>query len=293
MNKIKRIIVCSDMSEVSDYALTRAAMIATQSNAQCEVLHTIDFQPTLGLDAAAFFSESLQDQVCDDLKKALQDQISRCGLNGSLLGEVIVTGNPVVTIPDYVSQHKPDLVVLGATGAGFLERMFIGTTATRLIKQLNVPTLVVRNKPKSSYQKILVPVDFSSYTKATIESIRILAPASKMVLMHAFESIFEGQMIHAGVDDATIHRYRLAAREEAGQKIRDIMDDLKLSLEDCSISLVQGNAYKEILLAENTHHADLIALGKQGRGFVNELLLGSVTKHILLESRADVLVQPA
>jgi len=38
---------------------------------------------------------------------------------------------------------------------------------------------------------------------------------------------------------------------------------------------------------------DCIAIGKQGKGFVNELLLGSVTKHILLESQSDVLVQPA
>ncbi len=34
----------------------------------------------------------------------------------------------------------------------------------------------------------------------------------------------------------------------------------------------------------------LIAIGKHGRNMVEELLLGSVTKHVLAESAGDVLV---
>ena len=41
--------------------------------------------------------------------------------------------------------------------------------------------------------------------------------------------------------------------------------------------------------AEETRH-DLIVIGKHGRSAAEELLLGSVTKHVLGEGQADVLV---
>ena len=36
--------------------------------------------------------------------------------------------------------------------------------------------------------------------------------------------------------------------------------------------------------------ADLIVLGKHGTGMVEELLLGSITTHVLAQARPDVLV---
>ena len=39
--------------------------------------------------------------------------------------------------------------------------------------------------------------------------------------------------------------------------------------------------------------ADLIALGKHKRPVLQEFLLGRVTRHVLADSRSDVLVVPA
>lgn len=45
-----------------------------------------------------------------------------------------------------------------------------------------------------------------------------------------------------------------------------------------------------ILEQEEEQGADLIVMGKHGTGMTEELLLGSVTKHVLGRARADVLV---
>jgi nucleotide-binding universal stress UspA family protein len=45
-----------------------------------------------------------------------------------------------------------------------------------------------------------------------------------------------------------------------------------------------------IVEAELAQDCDLVVLGKHGQSATEELLLGSVTKHVLAEGSADVLV---
>jgi len=62
-----------------------------------------------------------------------------------------------------------------------------------------------------------------------------------------------------------------------------------------SRQFVHGAATLRILEQEQTIDADLIVIGKHGRSVMEELLLGSVTKHVLAHSSSDVLIagQPA
>jgi nucleotide-binding universal stress UspA family protein len=57
--------------------------------------------------------------------------------------------------------------------------------------------------------------------------------------------------------------------------------DLCLPFADPSLAIVEN----ELVLA-----CDLIVMGKRGRNRVEEVLLGSVTSHVLAESAGDVLV---
>ena len=56
------------------------------------------------------------------------------------------------------------------------------------------------------------------------------------------------------------------------------------------ICVHHGDASRVILTQEQELDCDLIVMGKHGQGVTEELLLGSVTKHILSESACDVLV---
>ena len=53
--------------------------------------------------------------------------------------------------------------------------------------------------------------------------------------------------------------------------------------------LVHGEASVHILDQEQLQGCELIAIGKRGQGPLEELLLGSVTKHILARAHCDVL----
>jgi len=293
MTTFKKILVCSDISTNADHALRRAAIVARDLSASCDVVYVVDSAPLMAFNEFGMGSAPIQDQLRLDAEKSLAAQIMRCWPPDlSAPNARVLDGSPVSCISEHVQQHGYDLVVIGSHGAGFLEQLFLGTTATRLIKRLTAPVLVVRKALQASYQRILVPVDFSDFSQATVAAVLGLCPSAFMILMHAFESLYEGQMVHAGVDESTIHRYRIAAQEEAASKMRQLAQRLNLNQERYHLHLSHGRAHKEILAAAQNQRADCIAIGKQGKGFVSELLLGSVTKHVLFESQADVLVKP-
>ncbi|MOA43186.1 Universal stress protein family protein [compost metagenome] len=54
--------------------------------------------------------------------------------------------------------------------------------------------------------------------------------------------------------------------------------------------VVHGEPSVHILDQEQLQGCELIVIGKRGLGMLEELLLGSVTKHILTQARGDVLV---
>ena len=54
--------------------------------------------------------------------------------------------------------------------------------------------------------------------------------------------------------------------------------------------VVHGEATTQVLEHEQAQDCDLIVIGKRGVGLLEELLLGSVTQHVLAQSTADVLV---
>jgi CPA2 family monovalent cation:H+ antiporter-2 len=63
-----------------------------------------------------------------------------------------------------------------------------------------------------------------------------------------------------------------------------------LSTEDYSAIVAKGDATRSIIELEERRRCDLIVMGKHGTHVTEELLLGSVTKRVLAESRGDVLV---
>jgi nucleotide-binding universal stress UspA family protein len=53
---------------------------------------------------------------------------------------------------------------------------------------------------------------------------------------------------------------------------------------------MHGDPSQTVIEQEQKFNADLIIMGKHGKNFTEELLLGSVTKHIMAESQCDVLI---
>ena len=57
--------------------------------------------------------------------------------------------------------------------------------------------------------------------------------------------------------------------------------------------IVEGDASQRIVEHEQEKDCDLVVLGKHGQSATEDLLLGSVSKHVLAEGSTDVLVSTA
>lgn len=137
---------------------------------------------------------------------------------------------------------------------------------------------------------MLVAVDFSPGSEIAIRLARKVAPGADMLLLHAFDAPFEGKMQFAGVGEDVISRFRSEAQASATRQLRELAQSTGLPAQDYSGLVVPGDATRQIVGHEDRYRCDLIVMGKHGTHVTEELLLGSVTRRVLAQSRSDVLV---
>jgi nucleotide-binding universal stress UspA family protein len=184
-----------------------------------------------------------------------------------------------------------DLLVIGSRGEHYLSRLLLGTTAESLLRLTSRPCLIVKGEPAGAYRKVLVPVDFSSWSIRSLQMALQVAPGAEIILLHAYEAPFEQELRFAGVKEETLTRHIIAAQDDARMQLRELTAGIT-EARDAHIQLkvIHGDASYVVPDHARDNDCDLVVMGKHGKGVIEELLLGSVTKHVLGESPVDVLV---
>lgn len=291
MIPLQKILVATDLSSPARRAAERAAMVARSSGAKLGLVHALSagvkaqLHQLLGLDKAT--EDTLIEQARGELD-TLASQLSAA--YGVDVDPVWVQGAVLEEVDRVATGMAADLVVLGASGAGFLRRFVPGSTAGRLLRKLKPPMLVVKQHSHEPYRRVLVAVDFSPWSAPLIGLARRVAPGAHIVLLSAYEVPFEGKLRFAGVVEEKILNYRKQARQMAVQQLHAMAAAARLEASDWTPCLQDANASLAIVEQEREQACDLIVVGKHGRHFAEEWLLGSVTTHVLAESDGDVLV---
>lgn len=292
MNALHRILATTDLSAPARRAIERAAQLSRETTASLELLHVANLAPLERLRQLMISSATgLEQQVLDTARENLRKQAAALQERyGVTAGIHVTSGSLLAQLMALTDSMAPDLLVCGARGESLLRHHLLGATAQRLLNKARCPVLVVKQVPEASYRRVLVPVDFSGVALRSIQLAQTLAPQGHIQLMHAFEPPFESHLRYASVDEATIQHYRNIACEEAAQQLRALRDQAALSVQACDHTVVHGDPCVRILEEELKGNYDLIVMGRQGAGVLEEILLGSVTRHVLTESQCDVLV---
>ncbi len=293
MKPLTHIFAATDLSTPASHAVERAFRLAAESGARLDITHVVSqtaintLRQLLGMQETS----TVELHILDEARARLAQLATKFGQTyGVSAGIHLAVGTVLRTIPDQADAMDADLLVLGARGEDYLSHMLLGTTAERLLRRILRPLLMVKQAAHEPYRRVLVPVDFSPWSISALKLASTIAPQAELVLLHAFEAPFESKLQFAGVDEATINHYRMAVRQESTLQLERIATEAGLRPEAVRLSVQHGDASRTILTQERELDCDLIVMGKHGQGVMEELLLGSVTKHILSESVCDVLV---
>ena len=292
MKRSKRLLAATDFSAPARHAAIRAAMLAREIDASLDVLHVVT---TRSVDRLRTLVDDFPVELEQRLFRVALDEIQQLGEllepYSAQAPEVhVVSGALLTVLVEQADRIAADLVVLASQGTGFLRHILIGSTTEKMLRKTMRPLLVVKQAPHEPYRRLLVSVDFSPYSLRAIEAARKFVPDAHIVLLHVFDVPFEGRLQYAGVEASSISYYRAAAKREATENLNQLARQAGLTEQTSTLLVLNGDISLHILEQERIQDCDLIVMGKHGDSMIEELLLGSVTRQILTESHADVLV---
>jgi len=292
MKRIKTVLAATDLSAPARHAAMRAALLAGQAGAKLSLLHVVNLQLMERLRSFAgrkgeAAERRLIGEAREELKRLATDITRRWESDAEAL---LAVGAVLKEIVDRADTLDVDILVMGARGAGFVRELLLGSTTERVLRLITRPVLMVKQMPHGPYQRVLVAVDFSERSVAALRLARLVAPEAHFVVLNAFQPPFENKLRQGGADEFEIMELRDAARRDAEARMDEVMAHADLPSERLTRLVLPGPALDCVLEQEQEQDCDLIVVGKHGYGRIEEMLLGSLTKHLLALSSCDVLV---
>jgi nucleotide-binding universal stress UspA family protein len=263
----RKILLATDLTARADRPFARAKMLADAWNA----------------DRILLFVGSPKDEV--DIAKVEAQMVRNYGEDAEGCNLAINYGKPPKVIADTAEQLDSDLIIVGAARHNNISDFFLGTAVDHLVHHAEAPVLIVKERPRTSYDRILVATDFSDFSVQALRTALDFFPAAKIELVHAYHVAYEAWLKSDGVDAEML--------SDAQKELRDFTAGLNLSESDAarvSSRLVEGNLHQSVhnLLASGDY--DLLVLGTHGRGGFVMATIGSRASEMMGWSPVDVLM---
>ena len=132
----RSILVATDDSPPANNAVSRAITLAQLVGASLHALYVIDSRLGRTTTTTEPFRQTGEDAL---------DEVDRIATSeGVPVSTTIEEGRPADVILNYAATHDIDLIILGGKTKSTAERIFIGNTAERVVRQAPISVLVVR-----------------------------------------------------------------------------------------------------------------------------------------------------
>ncbi|MHC1719936.1 MAG: universal stress protein [Clostridiaceae bacterium] len=178
-----------------------------------------------------------------------------------------------------------DLVIVASEENSMIGEVFSGGVAFEAIHNSSKPVLFVPNITKG-YDitgHVLFPTDFSANADLTFGYIKTMVAngIEKVTIIHVQDLSRTHARNIEEIDD--IDKLRLQALQK---------ELLTIGKVNVNVKLLYGSPSAEILKLTEESGISLIVMGSQGRGYLKEVFLGSVSHHIARHSTCPVLLIP-
>lgn len=167
---MKTIIVPTDFSPVAINAMNYAVNLALAIDASIHLLHV--FQIPVSYDNTDIPLPMIDitelEQIHQDRINELKTQVEQNSSGRIKVEAIVKPGDLIDYLKELSESLQPFAVVMGTKGAGFVERLLVGSSTLAAIRHLPVPVLVV--PPNASFhgiQRIGFACDFKKVAERT------------------------------------------------------------------------------------------------------------------------------
>ncbi len=253
------------------------------------------------LDISAHAEAILHDEFKEFTKSAeesagqvLDRLVNEAGAAGVSARRSVCVGQPWLEITKQVIRGQHDLLLVGTRNRGAASRFFFGSTASKLVRNCPCPVWVTRPDPKFDDINMLVACDLGPLTERLLHIAvgggRLMD--ARVHLLHCIEFGGSQNVWFAELPSARVTEYRNKARDEAGQKLREILSrtDHRTLPKGLQIHMADGDVDAAVLDAIDQHGIDLLVMGTQARHGLTGVLIGNTAERLLSQVKCSVLV---
>ena len=286
-----RVLLALDGSAASDSARRLVGSLSWPEGSVINVVGVVE--PIVdvfgGLNAYPGAAAELEPAAQEGLAAVLDDACEALRAPGLIVRRAVVIGRPASVILDEALALRAELIVVGSRGLGPIKSMLLGSVSDEVVDHAPCPVLVVRSARVAS---ILIGVDGSAASSGAVafltgtpvfrgRPVEVLAVGARF---RPVASLDLGRRSTSGTPDVLVDREHTEATAAAAAGM--------LSRQGYQVrwSVAAGDPADEIIEAASSFGSDLIVLGSRGMSGLDRVLLGSVSRNVLLHAPASVLI---
>jgi nucleotide-binding universal stress UspA family protein len=238
------------------------------------------------------------------LRAALMQAEKLLGRKAVETESVLLYGHAAKQLIEYGSEHRPDLMVIGAKGLYATLKILLGGLAQQVVEQAHWPVLVTRT-PYHGLRRVLLATDGSQNSRLAAEYLTQfpLPPHAEIQVVHAQPLIEEAATLahHMGpvayltpsmplLPDRPVASHQLELQKQRG---RAILAETRRILEAAGYKakgiILEGDPASQILAYSELRGIDLIVAGSRGLSAIEGWWWGSVSRKLVHYAHSSVL----
>lgn len=272
---MKSILVPIDFSKQAEYAAKVASVIAKQTHAKIFLLHMLEL-PTGVIDPASFGTTNNSPTALLFLKRAherFEDFKKLPFFKGIELEDSVQFHKAYDGIIDESKKQGANLIVMGSKGASGIEEMLVGSNTEKVVRNSDVPVLVIKEDIKNfKIENIVFASNFKFDNRSAFQKIL------------DFSQLFNAKIHLLKIN--TIHNFETT--KDSSDAIRNFIEGYDLG--DFSLNIYNDLSIElGILNFSKVIDADIILLNTHGRRGLAHLFNGSIGEDLTNHAKLPVL----
>ncbi len=295
------ILVPLDGSLASEQALPMALDVAERTGARLELVIVQQYgaPPYLLAETPPPDADADREQRTG-LDAYIEEVAGRARMRVASVSASVLEGEIAETLIARAAETGASLIVMTTHGRGGVSRMWLGSVAEQIVREIAVPVLLRRPRDAApavtgpfTLRRLLVPLDESAVSESVVEPAAALASAfgAEIVLLRVVEPlIVRARIVTAPAVE--VDEEDLARQAERAERYLDrVIDRLQAKkLSARQHLMAHHQPARAILDAARDTQADAIAMATRGYGGLRRLVIGSVADKVLRGAECPLMV---